>query len=226
MATRVSKSTEDAPGEEKGFYQRLNALREELGNISKNKKNDHFKSSYADITAVLEHITEAMNKHDIAFTQTTELVSHTVNENEEGTKFVPGYNYAFMTTTKLIDAKNGQVMEKMFYPIVSKDYNDAQKVGSGQTYARRYSLLTILGLSADDDDGNSASTSPKTTSTMPSKTRLVKDVQTKYNIRDADDLAKTTELHLNKKVSSFNDLDFDDLNKLLEGGTKGDGAAF
>jgi hypothetical protein len=33
----------------------------------------------------------------------------------------------------------------------------AQKLGSCNTYLRRYSLITLLGLEEDDDDGNEAS---------------------------------------------------------------------
>ena len=34
---------------------------------------------------------------------------------------------------------------------------DAQKIGSAITYFRRYTLASLLGLQAQDDDGNSAS---------------------------------------------------------------------
>ena len=35
--------------------------------------------------------------------------------------------------------------------------NDPQKVGGAISYARRYALMTFLGLAAEDDDGQSAS---------------------------------------------------------------------
>ena len=35
------------------------------------------------------------------------------------------------------------------------DYTDAQAEGSGLTYARRYELLTVFGLAAEDNDGAS-----------------------------------------------------------------------
>ena len=40
---------------------------------------------------------------------------------------------------------------------------DAQKIGSAITYYRRYTLQSLLGLQAEDDDGNGA-ISKKTTS--------------------------------------------------------------
>ena len=46
----------------------------------------------------------------------------------------------------------------------SSDLPDPQGWGSAMTYARRYQLMALLGLAAEDDDGNAASMpqSPKT----------------------------------------------------------------
>jgi hypothetical protein len=40
--------------------------------------------------------------------------------------------------------------------------NDPQKLGSAITYYRRYTLQSLLGLQAEDDDGNKASQPAKT----------------------------------------------------------------
>jgi len=42
------------------------------------------------------------------------------------------------------------------FPLVCKDPNDPQKLGSAVTYARRYALSAALGITADDDDGQAA----------------------------------------------------------------------
>jgi hypothetical protein len=42
-------------------------------------------------------------------------------------------------------------------PVASKDPSDPQKMGGAITYYRRYSLLALLGLAPEDDDGNAAS---------------------------------------------------------------------
>lgn len=42
------------------------------------------------------------------------------------------------------------------YPVRCAEPNDPQKVGGAVTYARRYSLLALLGLAAEDDDGANA----------------------------------------------------------------------
>jgi len=60
--------------------------------------------------------------------------------------------------TKLIHIDTGQMIESV-YDILCKDATNPQQLGSGVTYARRYSLSSLLGLNIDDgsdDDGNSA----------------------------------------------------------------------
>jgi hypothetical protein len=44
----------------------------------------------------------------------------------------------------------------MFSPLVLPNGRTAQETGSAITYGRRYSLLAVLGLAAEDDDGASA----------------------------------------------------------------------
>ncbi len=57
--------------------------------------------------------------------------------------------------TRLVHAESGEVDEDVMLLLVAKQ--DPQGQGSGITYARRYSLMATLGLSADaDDDGNAA----------------------------------------------------------------------
>jgi hypothetical protein len=41
--------------------------------------------------------------------------------------------------------------------LVCMDRNDPQKLGGAITYMRRYSIIAMLGLEQEDDDGNSAS---------------------------------------------------------------------
>ena len=47
-------------------------------------------------------------------------------------------------------------------PVISRDANDPQKMGSAITYAKRYGLQAMFGIPADeDDDGNKANEAPK-----------------------------------------------------------------
>lgn len=58
--------------------------------------------------------------------------------------------------TKLIHVASGESMEDTMPIVLDKD--NSQGLGSALTYARRYALMSVLGLVADvDDDANAAS---------------------------------------------------------------------
>lgn len=109
--------------------------------IIKKSTNPAFKSKYANLEAVLDAVTPALNANGLFLTQETSRTDNmvevkTIVFNAAGEKFEGG-------STCLAIAKN-----------------DAQGVGSAITYARRYSLKTFFALSEDDDDGNAASQRP------------------------------------------------------------------
>nr|MBP9898574.1 ERF family protein [Gemmatimonadales bacterium] len=59
--------------------------------------------------------------------------------------------------TELIHAESGESINS-YASVVCAEPNNPQKVGSAITYYRRYSLLTLLNLTPEeDDDGNAAS---------------------------------------------------------------------
>ncbi len=66
--------------------------------------------------------------------------------------------------TALYDTEDKTSVE-CFMPYVGAP--DSQKLGGANTYLRRYSLITMLGLEDEDDDGNTAS--------APSKSKGVQD---------------------------------------------------
>lgn len=104
---------------------------------TKDSKNPHFKSKYADITAVIESVKPALVKNGLFFTQRTEPV-------ERGVQVETVLHHA-----------NGEQMSlgKLFVPA---NKQDAQGFGSALTYARRYALVTAFGVPTEDDDGNAA----------------------------------------------------------------------
>jgi len=105
----------------------------------KSSSNPHFKSKYADLTAVIDSIKPALIKHGLFFVQTP-------HETEAGG----------ITLETLLFHKSGGSMSlgKLFVPATK---SDAQGYGSALTYARRYGLVTAFGVPQADDDGNAAS---------------------------------------------------------------------
>ncbi len=107
---------------------------------TKGADNPFFKSRYADLAAVFEAIRKPLADNGLAIVQG-------VHSDPER----PGYT---TLTTMLLHA-SGEWVETTISGKPVKD--DPQGVGSWITYMRRYSLQAMVGLAADDDDGNAAS---------------------------------------------------------------------
>lgn len=111
---------------------------------TKSSTNPHFKSKYADLSACVEAVMDALHEQDLALMQ----VCH---ESESGV----------IVETIFIHASGEQLSGgKLHVPAVK---HDAQGYGSALTYARRYSLMASCGIAPEDDDGNAASKTPANT---------------------------------------------------------------
>lgn len=129
------------------LYQSLLAAQREMGPVLKNSTNPAFRSKYADLSSVLDTITGPLNAHGV-------LVLQRLGVSLEPTDLP-------LLTTELVHAESGQAIE-CCVRVVSKDPTDPQKFGGALTYYRRYSLLSLLGLAPEDDDGNAASQPART----------------------------------------------------------------
>lgn len=112
----------------------------EIEGATKSANNPHFKSKYADITAVIEAIKPALIKHDLYFTQHPE-------PSDRGVTIETWLHHAGGDSLSL---------GKLYVPA---NKQDAQGFGSALTYARRYALVTAFGVPTEDDDGNAAAKS-------------------------------------------------------------------
>lgn len=108
---------------------------------SKQAKNPHLKSKYADLGSVMDACVPALNDAGIAVIQPS-------GEDETG-RYVE---------TILIHGESGERLGCKVPLIVQK--NDMQGYGSAVTYARRYGLMTMAGIAPEDDDGHAASKAP------------------------------------------------------------------
>lgn len=105
--------------------------------VLKDASNPFFKSKYADLAGVIEATSEALSKNGLALIQSPRL----------------GLNRIAVTT--LLAHSSGQWLRDDLELPLSKF--DAQGAGSAITYARRYAYQAIVGVAAEDDDGNAAS---------------------------------------------------------------------
>lgn len=123
----------------KNLYPALLAAQKEFPVVKKSDSNPFFKSKYAGLPSILEVVLPILHKHGLILSQPP-----ITTEGKIG------------VTTKLIHAESGETETSEFSMPLSKQ--DPQGAGSAITYARRYAIVSILGLNVDeDDDANSAS---------------------------------------------------------------------
>jgi len=109
----------------------------EMNNAPLNKTNPHFKSKYADLASIRDAVIPALSKHGLA------LMQYTVNTD------------AGLALRTRLAHSSGQWIEGEYpLPVV---LDKPQAMGSALTYAKRYGMATMVGISADeDDDANAA----------------------------------------------------------------------
>lgn len=108
----------------------------EIGAAKKGSVNPFFHSKYADLGSVMEACKEALNTNGITVLQP-------VGHDEHGD---------YVETVLLHDS--GEYISSQMRLVAT---TDVQKQGSTVTYARRYSLQSMLFIPSEDDDGNRAS---------------------------------------------------------------------
>jgi hypothetical protein len=108
----------------------------EIGVVVKGASNPFFKSKYADLASVVEAVKPALLKQEI-------VVVQGLQDAEGGVAI----------ETMLLHSSGEWISSTLRLP-ASKE--DAQGYGSACTYGRRYGLMAICGVPADDDDGNAA----------------------------------------------------------------------
>jgi hypothetical protein len=113
----------------------------EFGPALKSATNPHFRSKYADLSACVEAVIDALNNHGIALMQNC-------SESETGV----------VVETMFIHESGETLSNGKLHVPASKQ--DPQGYGSALTYARRYSLMAACGIAPEDDDGNAASRKP------------------------------------------------------------------
>ena len=108
----------------------------QIEDAAKGADNPYYKSKYADLAAVRSVIREPLANNGLSIVQLPKTVDGGVE-----------------VETMLLHASGQYIKSSLFMPAAK---NDAHGVGSAITYARRYSLMSILCLATEDDDGNAA----------------------------------------------------------------------
>ena len=101
----------------------------------KDTKNDFYKSKYADLSSVRAAVRQPFADNGLSVVQFP--------------RTVPG---GVEVETMLLHSSGEFMAETLFMPVK----HEPHPIGSGISYARRYALMSIANLAADDDDGNAA----------------------------------------------------------------------
>jgi ERF superfamily len=117
-----------------------------FGPALKTATNPHFRSRYADLSACVEAVIDALNDNGIAMIQKCY-----------------DCNTGIMIETVFIH-ESGEMLECGILQVPASK-QDPQGYGSALTYARRYSLMAACGIAPEDDDGNAAMKKPATKET-------------------------------------------------------------
>lgn len=161
-----------------------------LENAKKNAANPHFKSKYANLSAVMAAV-EPIAEHGLWYRQQPHdkpdgACIETIYMHESGEEMSAGLTF------------------------VKADKQNPQGFGSAMTYARRYSLQAAFGLDAEDDDGHAASQprqKPVTTETALSDDQLEQIIleMEARNINPGD-LVKVANENLGTNISQVSQL--------------------
>ena len=125
-----------------------------MGGAKKDKNNPFFKSSYADLSSVFDAIRVPFYANGLSVTQTIDVLA-------DGRQVL---------CTRLLHTSGEFIDSKMLLPLEP----NPQKLGSLITYYRRYSLMAIAGIPAEDDDGNRAASKQTVTSQFISDEQVSK----------------------------------------------------
>lgn len=125
------------------FSEQINEIAEALVKVQssmekakKDGKNPHFKNTYATLESVWDACREPLTTNNLCVIQ------------------APSFEDGRLKVTTRIIHKSGQWVENSL--ALKPRQDDPQACGSTITYAKRYSLMAMVGIADEDDDGNAA----------------------------------------------------------------------
>lgn len=130
-----------------------------MGKAHKSADNPFFKSKYADLSSVMDAISESLHNNGLSLTQMPGKVDNGIS-----------------LTTLLIHESGEYIGCEAVLPMTKCP--TAHELGSALTYLRRYSAAAITGLTQQDDDGNDATKAEKRKEKKPVDTMIPEQLLT------------------------------------------------
>ena len=140
----------------------LSAAQGQLSTAKKKSTNPHFRSKFADLSEVWEACRAALSKNKIAVIQCPQFTD----------------KCDYLETT-LVHESGEYMVSRM---VLKNAKGDMQGLGSSISYAKRYSLAAMVGVTSEDedDDGNAASL-PQSAQIKPTQASLGFDPNNKQH---------------------------------------------
>ena len=166
-----------------------------IANPGKDGKSHHGK--YATLAAILDHVRPVLAEHGLAVLQPIEA---------EGVR-------------TMIAHESGAIYDAGTYPVGS--FPNPQAQGSAISYARRYALMSVLGIAGADDDGNSAVKATQTltrarTGPRPISAAQLKALQSSYSKMRREDRLEEWASIIGRTVETANDLTAEEASKIMD----------
>ena len=161
------------------FAVALNLVQAKLQTVKKTKTNPFFKSKYADLATVWDEVRAILTQNGFSVVQTTGVL--------------PDGKATLIT--RLLHVSGESIVGE--YPL-NPTKNDPQQLGAAVTYARRYALQAILGVTVEDedDDGNASSAEHK-----PAKQAAPAKVSTHVDEETGDEFAAESVVFIPEAVT-------------------------
>jgi hypothetical protein len=132
-------SLSGADNTKKNLATALAKAQAECQNVVMNKTNPHFRSRYADLSAVRDAVIPIFTKHGLSIIQCPTADADT----------------GFHLETRLLHASGEEMVWRFPLP---GDVSKMQVIGSAISYARRYTLSAVAAVASEEDDDGNAST--------------------------------------------------------------------
>ncbi len=135
VAAPSKKKPETVKVESKGLWQSILEVQKKVSVLSTDEANPFYKSQYLSLAGLIKSLQPHLSANNLVVTQ---------HPSDEGS-----------VKTMVVYAPTGEAIESTLKLPVKE--STPQSAGSSITYARRYALMAIFNIAAEDDDGNSGS---------------------------------------------------------------------
>lgn len=177
------------------------AVKKNIKQPAKDGKNPQFKSGYVTLDGVIKSVDDAISETKEPFgwwQEVSDNTIYTVLTDGEETLKIQGFPLLAVQNNRSVDLENAT----------------PQGLGSGLTYAKRYSLAMAFGISSDvDDDGNGAQSQNISSNNSNSSNanalhsefgKLAKSIESKNNINE-EQLYTTLSSQFGLSIKKFYD---------------------